>query len=370
MRVAIVLNTSWNIYNFRMGMVKSMISQGYEVFAVAPEDSYSEKLEEAGCTFVPVKMDSRGANPLKDMLLTFELLKIYRQIKPDLIFHFTIKPNIYGTFAAALLGIPAVNNVCGLGTVFLKDNLVSKVAIMMYKVAFRFPRKIFFQNPDDRELFINRKLATVTKTDVLPGSGINTEHFSPKERKADDAFTFLMISRIIYDKGILEYINAVKMLRERGINARFQLLGPKDPAHKRGIPLEIIDKWIEEGIVEYLGTTNDVREAISEADCVVLPSYREGTPRTLLEAASMAKPLIATNVPGCTNVVQDDYNGLLCELRDSEDLASKMLKMYNASAVERAEMGNRGRVKVVNEFDEKIVIEKYQDCITSHQQSA
>lgn len=353
-----------------MGMVNSMIAQGYEVYAVAPEDSYSEKLTEAGCKFIPVKMDSRGANPLKDLLLTFELLKIYRKIKPDLIFHFTIKPNIYGTFAAALLRIPAVNNVCGLGTVFLKDNLVSKVAIMMYKLAFRFPRKIFFQNPDDRTLFVERRLAASKKTDVLPGSGINTEYFSPVEKKDSHDFTFLMISRIIYDKGILEYVNAVKMLRERGVNARFQLLGPKDPAHKRGIPLDVIDSWINDGTIEYLGTTNDVRQAISDADCVVLPSYREGTPRTLLEAAAMAKPLIATNVPGCTNVVQDDFNGLLCELRDAEDLASKMLKMYNSSAIERAEMGNRGRMKVVNEFDEKIVISKYQDCISGHQKSA
>lgn len=353
-----------------MGMVNSMISQGYEVYAVAPEDPYSEKLAEAGCTFVPIKMDSRGANPIKDFALTLELLKVYRRIKPDLIFHFTIKPNIYGTFAATLLGIPAVNNVCGLGTVFLKDNLVSKIAIGMYKFAFRFPKKIFFQNPDDEELFINKRLANAKKTDVLPGSGINTDYFKPAERSAKEQFTFLMISRIIYDKGITEYVSAVRQLKEEGIMARFQLLGPKDPAHKRGVPLEEINTWIEEGIIEYLGTATDVRPVIHSADCVVLPSYREGTPRTLLEAAAMAKPLVATDVPGCTNVVEDNVNGMLCELKSATDLADKMRKMYTSSVQARQQMGKNGRNKVIREFDEQIVISKYQDCISGQFQLA
>ena len=362
MKVAIVLNTSWNIYNFRMGMVQSLINEGVEVYAIAPRDDYSELLEEAGCKYVEVKMDSRGANPFKDSMLILELRKIYKDIRPDLIFHFTIKPNIYGTLAATSLNIPVVNNVCGLGTVFLKEGIVSKVAVAMYRLAFKYPKKIFFQNKDDKALFIERQLVDQTKVDLLPGSGINTSHFQPQERQQKD-FTFLVISRLIHDKGILEYVNAIKKLKQQGINARFQLLGPKDPAHKRGIDLATIDNWINSGTVEYMGTTDDVRTFIKEADCVILPSYREGTPRTLLEAASMGKPLIATNVPGCTNVVDDQFNGLLCNLKDADDLADKMQTMYELSEAQRQTMGQRSREKVSKEFDERIVIDKYLNCI-------
>ncbi|MEL6539060.1 MAG: glycosyltransferase family 4 protein [Bacteroidota bacterium] len=363
MRVAIVLNTSWNIYNFRMSLVKALQDQGVEVHAVAPLDNYSSKLEEAGCTFHKVRMDSRGANPIKDTALIAELYLIYQRIKPDIVLHYTIKPNIYGTIAARMAGIPMINNVCGLGTVFLKQNLVSWFAIQMYKVAFRFPKKIFFQNNDDRNLFLEKKLVTSSVVDVIPGSGINLKHFAPKWGQKRPSFNFLMISRLIYDKGVLEYVEAARMLREAGHKVKFQLLGAKDPLHKRGIALEIIDGWIQNEEIEYLGTTDDVRPYIDQADCIVLPSYREGTPRTLLEAASTGKPIVATNVPGCRNVVIDGYNGFLCELKSATDLKNKLEKMLLLSDSEREEMGKNSRELVEEKFDEQLVIKQYQAAI-------
>ena len=163
MRIAIVLNTSWNIYNFRMNFIKSLLKQGYEVHTIAPEDNYTPLLREAGCIHHRVKMDSRGANPIKDSALILELFGIYRKVKPDVILHYTIKPNVYGTIAAAMLGIPVINNVCGLGTVFLKDNLVSAVAIFLYKISFKFANKVFFQNSDDQKLFIDKKLVSAQR---------------------------------------------------------------------------------------------------------------------------------------------------------------------------------------------------------------
>lgn len=367
MRIAIVLNTSWNIYNFRMGLVQSLLEHGHEVVAVAPKDEYTHYLIDAGCEFEEVKMDSRGANVLKDMGLIFELWSIYRKIKPDVVLHYTIKPNIYGTFAASMLRIPSVNNVCGLGTAFLNKGLVSRVALAMYKLAFRFPKLIYFQNNDDKKFFDEKNITRNNATQVLPGSGINLNHFTPAEGTKNKRFTFLLISRLIHDKGILEYIDAIKLLKEKGVEANFQILGNKDIEHKRGIAEEIINDWIDNNIIEYLGSTDDVRPYINQADCVVLPSYREGTPRSLLEAASSAKPIIATNVAGCTNVVEDKVNGLLCNVKDAKDLADKLEEMANLPSERIKEMGSASRKLVEERFDERIVIDSYLNTISSLQ---
>lgn len=359
MKVAIVLNTSWNIYNFRLNLIKSLQQEGHEVHTFAPRDEYTDRLIENGCIHHDIRMDSRGANPFKDLALVFELFFLYKRIRPDIILHYTIKPNVYGTLAAALLKIPVVNNVCGLGTVFLKDDLVSKVAMFLYKISFHLPRKVFFQNADDLKLFLDRNLVPANTVDLLPGSGIDLNKFSPLPFKRNDTFTFLLISRLITDKGVLEYVDAVKKLRSEGVDAHFQVLGAMDPQHKRGIQPEIINKWVRDGVVEYLGTTEDVHQFIRQADCIVLPSYREGTPRTLLEAASSSKPIIATNVPGCNNVVEDQVNGLLCRLKDADDLADKMRQMTTLDNQTLRKFGVNGRAKMEAEYDESIVINKY-----------
>ncbi|GAB1445498.1 glycosyltransferase family 4 protein [Flammeovirgaceae bacterium] len=370
MKVAIVLNTSWNIYNFRLNFVKKLIAQGYEVHTIAPIDKYTHHLIEAGCIHHKVRMDSRGANPIKDFALIVELWSIYRNIRPDIALHYTVKPNVYGTIAATLLKIPVINNVCGLGTVFLKKNLVSAIAIQLYKWTFRFPKKVFFQNSDDLKLFVEEKFVDPATVDLIPGSGVDLEKFQPMEFQRNESFTFLLISRLITDKGILEYIEAVKKLKSNGLKARFQLLGAKDPEHKRGIKEKVIDQWVTDGTVEYLGVTDDVRQFIEKADCIVLPSYREGAPRTLLEAASSAKPMIATDVPGCHHVVVDEVNGLLCKIKDADDLAEKMVKMANYNNEVLEKFGINGRAKMVEEYNEDVVINKYLQAIRSLQKAS
>ncbi|HEX5167539.1 MAG TPA: glycosyltransferase family 4 protein [Cyclobacteriaceae bacterium] len=359
MRIAIVLNTSWNIYNFRMNLLSTLFAQGHEVHTIAPNDEYTGRLIEAGCIHHRLRMDSRGANPIKDSALIFELYSIYKRVKPDIILHFTIKPNVYGTLAASMLGIPVINNVCGLGTVFLKNNLVSVIAILLYRISFRFATRVFFQNSDDLNLFIEKKLVPSENVDIVPGSGIDLNRFTPAEFNRNKTFTFLLISRLITDKGVMEYIEAVKKLKRQGMNARFQVLGAMDPEHKRGIKVHIINEWIRTGVIEYLGTTDDVKPYIHAADCIVLPSYREGTPRTLLEAASSAKPIIATDVPGCNHVVRHNFNGLLCKLKDADDLAEKMKMMASMGDEFLRQLGQNGRVKVESEFSEHLVIDKY-----------
>jgi glycosyltransferase involved in cell wall biosynthesis len=256
-----------------------------------------------------------------------------------------------------------------LGTVFLKNDLVSATAMFLYKISFRIPKKVFFQNPDDLKLFLDKKLVPSNTVDLLPGSGIDLEKFKPVSFHRNKAFTFLLISRLITDKGILEYIDAVKSLKAKGLNARFQVLGAKDPGHKRGIKLSTIKEWIDSGTIEYLGTTADVRHFIEKADCIVLPSYREGTPRTLLEAASSSKPIIATDVPGCNHVVEDNINGLLCNLKDSADLAEKMNTMAHFDDDTLKNMGESGRMKMEAEYNESIVINKYLGTLAALKQA-
>jgi glycosyltransferase involved in cell wall biosynthesis len=357
MKVAISINSSWNIYNFRLNLVRSLLKQGYEVHTIAPTDGFTQLLVNEGCIHHHVGMEGRGTNPVKDAVLLLKLFLIYRKIRPDVILQFTIKPNIYGTLVARLLSIPTINNVCGLGTVFLKNNVTSSLAILLYKISFRFATRVFFQNPHDLSLFVKRKLVKEHKADVLPGSGINLQAFLPGQFKRNTKFTFLLIARLIADKGIGEYVAAIRRLRTQGIDARFQILGAVD-RHNDIKPSQIED-WVKSDMIEYLGTTKDVRPFIHQADCIVLPSYREGTPRTLLEACCLSKPIVATNVPGCNYVVEHNYNGLLCSVRDANDLAEKMLTMTKFDNEQLKRLGANGRLKVESTFDEQLVIAKY-----------
>ncbi len=364
MKIAIVLNTSWNIFNFRRGLIKTLLEKGHQVYTIAPRDEYSNKLIRLGCQFIDLKMTSKGINPMKDIALVFELLNTYRKIKPDIILHFTIKPNIYGTIAASLLRIPVINNICGLGTSFMCKKSISKIVMLLYRFSFQFAHKIFFQNEYDQRIFIKYKIIKASQSGLLAGSGINLEEFKPLPKTSGKGFTFLMISRLLYDKGVVEYIDAIKILNRSGITARFQLMGSADPEHSRGIPIEKIEEWINSDIVEYLGATHIVQNYIRDADCVVLPSYREGTPKALLEAASMAKPIVTTNVPGCNTVVENGINGILCRSKDSKDLAEKMKELYLLDSRKLSKMGQNSRIKVKAIFNEQLVIDKYLQAIS------
>ncbi len=385
--IAIVINTSWNIFNFRLGLLKALQKEGYRIVAIAPRDEYSEKLEALGFEYHNIDINNKGTNPLEDAKLVYAFYKLYKEIAPDVLLQYTIKPNIYGSMAAGMLGIPVISNISGLGTVFLNDSFSSRVARFLYKVALKVPKRVFYQNAHDRALFIDSNLVQKEKTDLLPGSGIDTEKFKPIEIKDDSNIVkFLFIARLVKDKGLEEFVQAAQILSARcyelsvteeqeqkddmlvkqSTNYRkteFCILGSFYPGNPTAISETEMKVWEEEGSVKYLGVSDDVRSLIAEADCIVLPSYREGLSRVLLEAASMAKPIITTNVPGCREVVDDGMNGYLCKVKDADSLAEQMEKMILLSEVERREMGCKGREKVVREFDEKIVIEKYKEAI-------
>jgi glycosyltransferase involved in cell wall biosynthesis len=364
MRIAIVLNTSWNIFHFRKGLIESLQKEGHQIICIAPEDNYSKFLvEDLNCEYIPIKLDNKGSNPFKDFFYAYGLYQIYSFVKPDMILHFTIKPNIYGTLAAKLLGIPVINNVCGLGTVFLHPSFSSWIARKLYRFSFKFVHKVFFQNPDDLALFVEKKYIQLDKSALLPGSGIPLNEFMSIPFNRNQDFTFLMIARMLYDKGVIEYVEAAKILKQKGHKIKVQLLGSYDDSDHLSIKSKDIFQWVEAGLIEYLGKTDDVRKFISEADVVVLPSYREGTPRALLEAAAMAKPLITTNVAGCRQVVEHGDNGFLCEAKDIKGLSDQMIKMMQLSDALLRAMGLKSREIVEEKFDEKLVIHQYLDVI-------
>lgn len=316
-------------------------------------------------------MNNKGTNPYEDLKLMLAYLKLYQKLKPDVILHYTVKPNIYGTLAAAIIGIPTISNISGLGTVFLNDKLSSKVARVLYKMVLRYPKKVFFQNTYDLELFVHKKFVPEAVVGLLPGSGIDTNKYIPieVEKEKDEAFVFLLIARLIKDKGIIEYIEAAKIIKTKFNNVKFKLLGSLYPGNPTAISKEEVERWEYENIVEYIGYSDDVMSWISQSDCVVLPSYREGLSRVLLEAASMAKPIITTDVPGCKDVVNHEVTGYLCEVKNAQSLAEQMEKKLQLTHPERVEMGKKGREKVIAEFSEEIVIRKYLEIINEITQS-
>lgn len=364
-KIMISVNAAWNLYNFRAGLIKALASHGYQVVAVAPSDEYAPRLKDLGCRFIHLPMDSNGTHPGRDFSLLMRYVRVLRAERPLAYLGYTVKPNVYGSLAAHMLGIPVINNIAGLGTTFINNSFLTRIVRALYRVALRRSRRVFFQNADDQALFIDSGLVRPECTDRLPGSGMDLARFQPVPPLPLQGrdFIFLLVSRMLKDKGVEEFVEAARRVRKQIPAVRFQLLGFVDAANANAIPLQRIREWEDEGLVSYLGRTDDVRPFLAQADCVVLPSYREGVPRSLLEAAAMARPLIATDVVGCRDIVEDNANGLLCRPKDAGDLAAKMVRMIELAPERRLEMGMAGRRKVENEFDEKVVIQKYLNMV-------
>ena len=358
-RVVITNNSSKYIYRFKKNLIKALNGDGYSVFIVAPYDEYSPRLSELGVKYESIEMETNGLNPFKDLIYMWNLAKIYKKINPFANLLFTIKPNIYGTLVSRFFGIKTISNITGLGSNFLIKGLVQYLIKVLYKLAFQFSSKVLFQNDEDKDLFLNQKLVKEQKVELIPGSGVDLNYFKPDIKKENENFTFLMIGRVMKDKGVLEYIEASKLILKQYDNVKFCLLGECDSDSHSSISYETICEWQSSGVIEYLGEVEDVRQHISSSDVIVLPSYREGMPRVLLEASAMEKPIIGSDVPGCRHIVRDEYNGYLCKVKDTTSLFQKMEKMISLSPKKRNQMGKNGRLVVEKNFDEKIVIQAY-----------
>ncbi|OAV44310.1 hypothetical protein A3850_007300 [Lewinella sp. 4G2] len=340
------------MYNFRMPLFKLLREHDYEVHIVAPADEFGQRLEETGFTFHPIKIDNKGSNPLADLTTLRAFRQIYRRILPDIVVHYTIKPNIYGTLAAARLGIPSIAITTGLGQIFNERSVRSQVAKSLYKYAFRKPERVLFLNGDDRDIFVTNKIVpngSITK--VLRGEGIDTANFVRKSPLPTGQRSFVLIGRLLWPKGVGEFVAAARTLKAKYPDVAFNILGFVNPQDPTSVSLEDLDQWEVEGIINYLGSTDDVASFIEKTTCVVLPSYyREGVPRTLMEAASMATPIITTDNVGCREVVDHGENGLLVPVKDAEALANAMERIILANPEDLLAMGRAGRKLMEDQF--------------------
>ena len=353
-------NSAWNLVNFRLGLLNALIENGFALATAAPPDPESEcMLRSIGCTIHHIAIDPKGLSPLKDLATIRAYWHLMRKLKPAAYLGWTIKPNIYGALAARLAGIPSLLNVSGLGTAFLGKSILQATATTMYRIGFARADTVFFQNRSDRDIFFDRRLVRFDQAALIPGSGIDVKKYKPSDNPRGSGNRFLMIARLLGDKGVREYVEAAQMVRKTNPQCSFGLLGFVGVENRTAISRQDLDAWIASAIIDYNPPVSDVRPAIEKADCIVLPSYREGTSRVLLEAAAMGKPLIATNVPGCREIVEDGVNGFLCKARDSASLTEAMGRFIRLSDEKKRSMGQAGRAKIVAEFSEQRVIAAY-----------
>lgn len=363
MKLIFIGNTAWSMYNFRRPIFQHFINRGDEIIVASPHDStYQSLLEDMGCKCYTIKMQPKGNNPINDFIIICQIRRILKKEKPNCCFFYTIKPNIYGSIAAASLDIPYIPITTGLGYVFLVNNFVSKIAKLLYKLAFRKAKQVWFLNQDDVNAFKKENLVDENRISILKGEGIDINQFKVYHNSQE--ISFIVQARMLWDKGIGVFVDAARVVKKKYPKVRFKLLGFMGVDNPNAISEQQMNEWIKEGIIEYMGSTNDVRPYIYESTCVVLPSYyREGIPFSLMEGAAAGKPIITTDNVGCREVVTNGITGFLCKIKDSEDLANKMEKIILMPEEERIQMGLRGREKMKYEFGIDIVINKYVEIL-------
>ena len=356
--VTLSSNTSWYLYNFRSATIRRLALAGYRVVCLAPKDSYSRKLvAELNCEWLPLSMNNQGSNPFRDASLVCQFWRYYRQLKPVAALHFTIKNNVYGTWAARALGVPAINNISGLGTAFIRRGPVSAIVRLLYRASQPLARHIFCQNEEDIEQLVGAQLVPREKLELVPGSGVDLARFNPALQEAHSGpLRFLYAGRMLTDKGLNELIAAVRGINATGIQCHLWLSGFADVKNVSAVSSACLDEWGREPGIQWLGATDSLESLYAQVDCVVLPSYREGMPRSLLEAGAMGLPVVTTDVPGCRNVVDDQINGLLCKVKDAESLRRAMQRILAMTYEQRAAMGANGRSLVAAKFDEQLVV--------------
>jgi glycosyltransferase involved in cell wall biosynthesis len=369
LNIAIVANTSWYIFNFRSNLIRSLQSLGHRVVTMGTPDPYSERVASLSKVHCEIPFSGIGTNPLRELLAVMALRRAFMRHDIDVVLSFTPKGNAYSALALVGLSARLVANVSGLGRSFGSSGLLRAVVQSLYRRTFSRSDWVFFQNDEDRDYFVERLWVDANRSSRLPGSGVDLSRFMPRQEGADRAepvsTSFLLIARMLWDKGIGEFVEAAKIVRQQRPDTKFRLLGALEQPGPTAIPRSMLEEWQVAGWIEYLGVTDDVASYITDADCVVLPSsYREGVPRSLLEAAAMSTPIIASDSVGCRDTVDDGLSGFLCRPKDAVHLADRMLAFVGQAPEERLLMGRAGRAKMEREFDEQIVLNSYSELLT------
>ncbi|MEO5648225.1 MAG: glycosyltransferase family 4 protein [Chitinophagaceae bacterium] len=366
-RIAVLENGLLSTYTMREALMLRLRDEGHKVYVITHTNQYQKVVQEWGIDVIHVGFSNQ--NPIGVLRYIYRVYKSLKTIRPEICLTFSIRPAIWGNMVCRLLKIPTITNITGIGPLFDSKSFVYKIARFLYKLVLKTANKVFFQNVDDMNLFIRHKFVKPENAEMLPGSGVDPNKFIPLEaQKKTGTFVFLFIGRLIKDKGIYEYINAAKEIKEEFPNVIFQIIGPfwHQNLKTNLIKPEELQNWIDGAIIDYLGEKLDVRQYIADVDCVVLPSYREGMSNVLLESSSMERPCITTNVTGCKEIIEDGKTGFLCKVQDSHDLADKMRKMLALSREERIQMGRNGRKKIIKEFSKETVINAYLEAVQQY----
>jgi galacturonosyltransferase len=345
------------LYNFRKELIKKLNDEGYEVFISMPKSDDNKFFKEMGCNIIETPVDRRGINPVRDFGLIMKYIRIMKEVKPDIVFSYTIKPNIYGSIASNITKNKQVNNITGTGGTFLNRNFVSEVAKLLYKMSIKKSYKVFFQNSGDKELFVKKNMVKDNYA-MLPGSGVNLEQFQVSDFSSSNEINFIFIGRIMEIKGIDQYLDTAKIAKKEYPNTNFYIAGfIEEEKYKT-----IIDEYDSKGFIKYIGFQKDIKSCIEKCHCTILPSHGgEGVPNVLLESAAMGRVCIASTINGSKEVIDDEVTGYLFKTGSSEDLTDKVKKFLYLSFEDKVKMGLAGRAKVEREFDRHIVIDKYLD---------
>ena len=358
--IVVCANQAWNLVNFRADLISALVGAGCRVVAAAPPDpAMQARLAELGAEFEPLPLDAKGLLPHRDLATIWAIRRLLVRLRPDAWLSWTIKPNVYGSLVAGGLGIPAFPNVSGLGTAFIRRNLLTWAAKQLYRTGFRKAPVVFFQNGTDRDEFVGTGLVLAEQARLLPGSGIDPQHFAPPSGGRPGHRRFLMLARVVADKGVREFVEAARLTRARWPDARFVLMGEVGAPNRTAIDRQEVEGWVRDGIVEHLDPVSDVRPQIAAADFIVLPSYREGLSRVLVEAGAMGRPAIASDVPGCRDIVSDGVNGFLCAARSSQALAAAFDRAAQTDDTDWERMARAARERVVTQFSTSGVIALY-----------
>lgn len=361
MKLAILANSAWYLQNFRLGLARHLRSLGHEVIFIGPADGHENKLMEAGFAFQPWQLAAGGTRALQELGSIWQLRGLLRRLQIQALLSYTPKGNLYGGLALPR-GVRFLPNVSGLGRLFIEPGPLTQLVKPLYRLALGRAGCVLFQNEDDRQVFVNLGLVALDRTQRLPGSGVDLQRFQPVPRRGP-ARRFLMVARLLRDKGVHEFVAAARTLKQEQPDCEFVLLGSSRSPNPTAVPAAELQAWLQAGWVEHIEQIDDVRPELARADCVVLPSYREGVPRSLLEAAAMAKPLIATDVPGCRDVVRPGLNGWLCPPRHIEALAQALRQAIHSPPAQLQALGRASRTLVEQEFDERRVFAAYAELL-------
>lgn len=357
-KILFLVNHEVVIYNFRREMVERFLDEGHQVVISSPRGERIDDLVTMGCQFRSIEISRHGINPIQEWKLFREYVKLIKNEKPDIVLTFTIKPNLYGGMACAFLGVPYVVNITGLGMAVENDGLLQRISVMLYRLALAKVQKVFFQNTENQQFFVRKKLA-IGKHDLLPGSGVNLQHFAVMEYPKEETINFVFVSRIMKEKGTDHYLEAAESIRKKYPNTQFHVCGFCEQDYEQRL-----QKLHEQGIIVYHGMVRDVRTVMRNAHCTIHPTYYpEGMSNILLESAACGRPLITTDRAGCREVIDDGVNGFVVNAQDTQDLIDKIEKFLLLSWEEKKAMGLASRAKVEKGFNRQIVVEKYMDEI-------